>query len=530
MLGFRGPAGEPAASRSRLEGILVAAVLVGLAAVYLKTLGKPSLWLDEAWEANYYAGITPAPWYNRPILYMAAERALVGLFGPGEFVLRLLPCLAGIACVAVTYRLARVELGRAGAVLAAGWLALSPPFLFAAHEVKHYTLDALFTCLLLLGYRHWTADRTSRRLAIYVALAVVSFGFSFTSIFVVAAIFVVELASGHATRSGIWRFVAANAVVVVLFAAAYAVFYRKGSQGPLLVDYFSTAYLPAAQALRAPLWLARRTRDVLLDLTGIGSGWALGLVLVAGWISAVRRRARGLAWVLPVALLLNAGASALRLYPYGVERLSLYLAPLASLLLGAGIALLWPGRGRSRLSALALAGLLYVLVYPNLVAARPYLTTGWQRENIRGLVATLAAGRRPGDGIYVNEDAEPAFVYYCHRNGLDPDGAEIVWARRHRVRPELHAPEIEELASRFERFWGLYSHAPESEVQALRSLILPRYDCVESWVEGDARLDLYRRKRTAANRPQASRTANPASDIASAHRRGGVRPNRSSTR
>ena len=50
-----------------------------LAVAYLRTLGGPSLWLDEAWEANYYVGVEPSPWYNRPVLYMASVRALVVL-------------------------------------------------------------------------------------------------------------------------------------------------------------------------------------------------------------------------------------------------------------------------------------------------------------------------------------------------------------------------------------------------------------------------------------------------------------------
>src|SRR5204863_6227087 len=84
----------------RTQGLPRAALpllpLAALAAFYFRSLGHPSLWLDEAWEANYYLGIVPEPWYNRPVLYMAGVRFVTHLLGPGEFALRLLPCLAGL--------------------------------------------------------------------------------------------------------------------------------------------------------------------------------------------------------------------------------------------------------------------------------------------------------------------------------------------------------------------------------------------------------------------------------------------------
>jgi ABC-type molybdate transport system permease subunit len=81
---------------------------------------------------------------------MAAVKGLVRLVGPSEFALRLVPCFAGILAVAVTYRLARRALPRSGALLAASLLAAADPFLTAAHQVKNYALDALFTAPMVL--------------------------------------------------------------------------------------------------------------------------------------------------------------------------------------------------------------------------------------------------------------------------------------------------------------------------------------------------------------------------------------------
>ena len=98
---------------TRRETLLVVVSSALLTLLYLRTLGRPSLWLDEAWEANAYLGIGEL-WYNRPVLYMAAETLMVRLFGPSEFVLRLLPWLEmGWAVANIEYRLGEVSLAPA---------------------------------------------------------------------------------------------------------------------------------------------------------------------------------------------------------------------------------------------------------------------------------------------------------------------------------------------------------------------------------------------------------------------------------
>jgi len=470
-----------------------ALAVLGLSAFYLWTLGRPSLWLDEAWEANYYVGITDAPWYNRPVLYMGIVRVLAAAFGHSELVLRLLPCAAGVAAVAGTYVLARGWLGRERAVLAAALLSLAPPFLLAAHQLKHYTLDALSTVALLYAYERFRRGTGVRALWAYTAVAVVSFGLSFTSPFVVAAIAAIEVARRRGDLRGTAPFAVATTVAAVAFMILYATFYARGPADSLLVEYFETAYAPAATPMQLPSWLVGQTVDVLRELTGVSSGLVVLLLLAAGFGATARNASSTLAAFLPVVASINVAASALRLYPYGVVRLSVYLAPVLCMLLAAGIGLLLPRDRRSWLSYVAVAAVLYALFYPVVAGARPYLGTGWRTEHIRDLVRTLAEERAHGEGLYVNEDAEPAFRFYWVKNGRRVEDEEIVWAGRLARDPGLHAPEIAELSERFEVLWALFSHIDPGELRALRALLLERYECDRSVVEGDARLERYRR-------------------------------------
>jgi len=478
------------------ERVGFALAVLGLSVFYLWTLGRPSLWLDEAWEANYYVGITDAPWYNRPVLYMGIVRVLAAVFGHSELVLRLLPCVAGVAAVAGTYVLARGWLGRERAVLAAGLLSLAPPFLLAAHQLKHYTLDALATVALLYAYERFRRGPGARALVVYVVVAVVSFGLSFTSPFVVAAIAAIEVARRRGDLRGAAPFVVATAVAAVAFVIVYATFYARGPADSLLVEYFDTAYAPAAAPTQLPSWLVGQSVDVLRELTGVSSGLVLLLLLAAGLGATARVPSTTLAAFLPVVASINVAASAFRLYPYGVVRLSVYLAPVVCMLLAAGIGLLLPRDRRSWLSYVAVAAVLYALFYPNLAGARPYLSTGWRTEHIRDLVRTLAEEHVHGEGVYINEDAESAFRFYWVGNGRRVEGEEIVWAGRLARDPSLHAPELAELSERFETFWALFSHIDPGELRALREMLLEHYECERSLVEGDARLERYRRTET----------------------------------
>ena len=302
--------------------------LAALAVLYLHTLGRPSLWFDEAWEANYYVGFADAPWYNRPILYMAAEKALVRALGPSELVLRLLPCLAGVAAVGVTFALVRREAGAAPAWLAAALLALAPPFLFHSHELKNYSLDALFAALLVLLWTRWRASRTPARLLTFTAAAALSFGLSFTGGFVLAVCTAGEGWAERRTPRRLLPFAAALAALAALFVGLYLSFHASAVVTGGLQDQFPGAFPPASPAALAP-WLLQRTLDLMRALTGNVSSVAAAACIGAGLFLQARRNGGVLAFVLPGLLLVHLAVAVAYVYPYGVDRVSLDLAPFA---------------------------------------------------------------------------------------------------------------------------------------------------------------------------------------------------------
>ena len=464
-------------------------LLAATAVAYAWTLGRPSFWLDEAWEANYYAGYEAAPWYNRPMLYMAGVRALVRLFGPSELVMRLLPCAAGIAAIALTYRLARRWASRGEAILACGILALAEPFVSEAHQLKYYAFDAMFTAGLVLLFERWRARPGMGRLAAYALVALLSFGFAFGSIFVVAGIGIAPvLLRSLPPRAG-RAHLAAHAALAAVFAAVFVAFHAGGARDPMLVGYFVDSYAPWRTPLALPLWLASASDHLVVFQAGASSGPAVVLLVTCGAWLLWRSPSRTVVGVTGAALLLNLVASAIAVYPFGVPRLSIYAAPLIAVLAARAIGAAAVA-GPARVPRLAAAAALVLALFgPGAAASARRLATGFGREEIRDLVGRIAAQRKPGETLFVNEDALTAFQFYWCRAGKSYPPEGLVVAGRLKEDPQRHLPEVEALAAAGAPVWSLLTHLPREESETVVAMLGARFEHDRETVVGDARLD-----------------------------------------
>ena len=462
--------------------------LAALALLYLYTLGRPSLWFDEAWEANYYVGATDAPWYNRPVLYMSVEKALVAALGPSEFVLRLLPCLAGLATVAVTFVLVRQEAGRVAAWGAAALLALSPrlpvprPRAQALHPGRPVCRAAGPALDAVARFPYHRAPARLRGGGGPVLRAVLHGGLRARGLCGGRGVGGAPNSAPLAPFRGRHRS-PGRAVHRRLFLLPCRDRGQRRSPRP------ASHRLPSTLGRAVPRWLLRRTLDLLREETGNASSLAATALTAAGlWI--VGRRGRiPLAFVLPGLLVMHIAAAVAHLYPYGVVRVNLDLAPFACAASAVALTALLPAAGSARAGGLlALAGVAWVLFQPSLKEARPYLTTGWRHEHIRPLVETLDRRRSPDEKIYVS-DCGPPFTFYWWRHGHRADDPALIWGERHRYRPEDHRREVEAIAARHPRLWCLYSHVPGQEMATVRALFAEHYATVERYGEGDVGLD-----------------------------------------
>lgn len=160
--------GELVRSRSRAFWI-VAGLTLAAAALRFATLGVQSYHHDEIvtasrilrdgfWHAMDAVGFSE----SAPPLYYAVAWLWTQVTGTGEFGLRSVSAVAGVATVPVAYLLGAELSSRRAGLVAAALVAVNPMLLWYSQEARAYALFVLLTAISLLYFVR-TLDRGRRR-------------------------------------------------------------------------------------------------------------------------------------------------------------------------------------------------------------------------------------------------------------------------------------------------------------------------------------------------------------------------------
>ena len=311
------------------------------------------------------------PSYNAPYYALVHLWLAVTPFGADEVGLRLLSLVAGVAAVAVFTRAAgRLTGSRTTGVVAGLVLAANPLVVAYAGEARGYMLALLATALTTLGLARWLDDEPGA-LRLY-GLAAAAAGLAHWFALLVPAAFAVAALALRGRRAVPLMRVTALSALPALALVGIAVANGVGGSG---AEWIRDA------GLAVPAKLLR---------SWTGGHLALFVATSAAVIAAslVRGRARVVAgcWVaLPVAAVTVAQVAR----PVYVDRYLLPAAAGLAVLAAVGIA-----RAPSRLLPLATAAVVLLSAF----AAVSNLSQG-PREDVRGAVAVVAAGHRPGQPV-----------------------------------------------------------------------------------------------------------------------------------
>jgi len=155
---FREAVGDLVRSRSQVFWI-VAGLTALAAAVRFPTLGLQSYHHDEIvtatrilpagfWDAMDAVGFSE----SAPPLYYALAWLWTQFTGTGEYGLRSISALAGVATVPVAYGIGDALRGRRTGIAAAALVAVNPMLVWYSQEARAYALFALLTALSLLYF------------------------------------------------------------------------------------------------------------------------------------------------------------------------------------------------------------------------------------------------------------------------------------------------------------------------------------------------------------------------------------------
>lgn len=353
---------------------------LGLAARVVRYALRFPLWEDECFLSVNLIGrgfldlTGPLDYYQvAPLLFLWAQRAVVGLAGFNEYALRLVPLVCGVASLGLFAWVARRLLTGLALLAGLAMFAVSyPPIRYAA-EAKQYGGDLLAALVFAALLVAWYQGRSTKWLWAMVALTPLAVGFSYPAVFVGAgaSVFVAVALLGDRSRRGWGAWIVLNLVLAGSFAGLFALSARHQSQRSLAVmqECWKEGFPPVGSPGKLLVWLLdAHTSDMLAYPVGGhhgGSSATLVLCLV-GLAVLARRRQGALVLLLLGPLAWSLLAAALHRYPYGqMTKFQIYMAPAICLLAGIGIAALTRLRYRSRaiprLPAAAVLGLLAAL-------------------------------------------------------------------------------------------------------------------------------------------------------------------------
>lgn len=384
-----------------------------------------SLWIDECMLAlslltrslGSLLGTPLAFEQSAPPGFLVTEWLLAHGMSPAEFVLRAPSLVAGVGVLGLMWWVARAVLPAAAVALVVALTAASPYLVRYSAELKPYGFDAVATLAVLgFGLRVLRRPESPR---VWAGLAAVGAGalvFSTPSIFVLAAAALACACSIRVRAAPTWRrhFLATILAWGCLFGVIYFVCYRPTSGNPYLHRFWQEAFLGGGIARIYALhrdWVVPVIVGEALGSLPPGTGMALQLLAIAGFIWVARQHGSACVMLLIGPLALAYLASAAGLYPVET-RLMLFAAPVVLLAFAAGVVAVWDAVGRPTLRyAVAAAACLPLLLgawMPERVVARLGLI-----ENVGPLLQdTSYAGAFP-EPVYLFARALPAWTFYA---------------------------------------------------------------------------------------------------------------------
>ena len=457
--------------------MVLGVLAVGLALRLMQYGVNRALWLDEALLTANLLGRDWAGLFGRPLDYaqtapwgfLAAQKGLTLLLGTREYVLRLLPLLAGIGGLLLAPALARRYVSRPARPLAVAVVALAPYLVYYSSEVKQYALDAFFTTLVLV--LAWDAGRSARprRAALLLGAAgTVAVWFSQPVVFVLAGVSLALAAHAlrRSDRARLAAIVAAGACWGVSFVLSYLAYRGTINDPEYMRSFWRDGFMPLPpRTAREWLWLPSRIARVFREPMGVMDDTDSALRYAASAVSMIafalggawmarRRSLRFALLFLPLGLTLV--ASMLGLYPLAGTyitsgRVLIFLVPLLALPMAEG-AVAAARRLKGRAGRMAFAVLAAGILLPGVAYAA--LSVPHVRAEIKPLLEFAAGERRPGDLMYVYYNGRTQFRYHGPRYGW-AEGTNAVMGICGRYHEDRYLDDLARLRGR-DRVWLLF--------------------------------------------------------------------------
>jgi 4-amino-4-deoxy-L-arabinose transferase-like glycosyltransferase len=371
-------------------------VIAGAAALRFLSLGSQSYHHDEVITAMR---VIPGSFTHmlhevrvsesNPPLYYALAWGWAKAFGRGEFELRALSALCGVATVPVAYLVGRELASRRTGLVLAAFVAVNPMLIWYSQEARSYALLVFFCAVSLYFFLRALEEARGRDLALWAVASSLAICSHYFAVFLVA----IEAAFLLYALRSFWRLVLPALALVAATGAALL---------PLIVAQVNATHIGWIENSPLPTRFLEAGASFLIGETGHmiaeptrypfalvpAAAVVVALVLLALRADWHERRGAGVALVLGLGVVALAGLAALLGKDYVVERNLLpALLPLAAVV-AVGCSLV-AGRRLGAVVAILLCA--YWLAFDVYVTQTPNL----QRPDLRTLSQEIGPARVP---------------------------------------------------------------------------------------------------------------------------------------
>ncbi|MEK6677559.1 MAG: glycosyltransferase family 39 protein [Planctomycetota bacterium] len=493
---------EPSKNRQRriaqvglVGGIILFAILLRFA-----NLEHASFCHTEAWRANWIREGDVSQARRFTPLFFLIHQAVQPFGVRSEAVLRFPSAVAGVVCVILVYGFSARVVGRRAACISALLTAVHPTLVYYSRKQLEYSFEACMSVALLWVGVATYRSLTPRAFAMFVIVAILGLGLTFTSAIAIAAWLAIlgwaVFRASQAHRSARRAYLVAASALIVSTAGWYGWLSGAPNRDLMLIYYDSMEVVwPAAYTAEAlTRWLVGAVYGVLQFTLGITDTWPPLNWFVASFEVLAICAALGIAWkrcrigFVGVSLIVLGAimCGAVRLWPLGSLRHSTFLIPFVTIITGWGFWRLWQQLGWS-FASVCLAVMCAII--PSARAVKATMIAPRAYEHTRPLFDYVASHRQAGDAMFVYYFAVEAYKFYETPREI-PVYLEL---STDRANPELFVARFDEWISQHDRVWFISAHDWHGERDAWLLLLKTRYqelDCVET---NDASLHLFAR-------------------------------------
>jgi mannosyltransferase len=417
-------------TRNLLVRLAVALLTLGIFSLYLRYLGRQSLWFDEGLSVLFAARPVPQLLHTliyedlHPPLYYLLLHFWMALAGSSEWAVRMPSLFAAVLLVPLSFAIVR-EIWGQGTQASTAWHALgisaaalvgaSPFIAYYAQETRMYTLAAMLVLVTTWAFLKATRTASPKWWLVFSCFLAASWYVQYFSAFVVPAFL---LYAFLLDRRFLRRTVLHCLLAVLMYIPWVVPVYMQLGRLIRTPDYWVTTRID-------PAWFARTMWTAFLPSTPARS-WLLAIVVGVLVLARLAQRAlaRGklhfsdpvrrtalvfLTFLIPLVLTY----AAVSIAPKFATRYSIIAA--TPLYLCAVMAL-YAVLGRRSLAARGVFGIAVLLAVALSLRSTVAVTAGREnpRDDARGLAAYLTANAQANDALLLVESAPYALEYYYH--------------------------------------------------------------------------------------------------------------------